>query len=323
MKELIKAYQSGTSNEVVEKVLNYVDTVENMKYKGESNVDDALKFVANRIRAIIIKSVFKEREKDIKLRKEETDEWYEELWDYISGLADADWIELDYKAIFNYDFTSIYEKREEIARYLKEKAIELFMIVDKFSAMQTLEGNEEFKGSYTGRKGHLLPYFKEALEYALTKVDASKSEKEIIKYINKAMLTKFIEVQMREENVKRIRKGNKSVYIKVEIEEGTDAWMLMFGKTLKHIDLTSFDLWLTAKQRKFIESVYNFIVEDLENNNVEAFKWSKDGKPVLNKRYLADKMNMEETNFKQTLKRCEKKIKDNWKEAINSWLSKK
>jgi hypothetical protein len=187
--------------------------------------------------------------------------------------------------------------------------------------MQKLEGNEEFRGCYSERKSQWMPMFKEALEYALFKVDVSKSDKEIISYINKAMMTKFIEIQMRENNVKRVRKGDKSVYVKAEVQEGEDAWMLMFGKSLNFIGLDSFDLWLTPKQRKFVECVHSIIETDLKENNVDAFKWSKDGKPVLNKRYLATRMDMEETNFKQTLKRCEKKIKENWKQAMDTHLS--
>ncbi|WP_374187616.1 hypothetical protein ACEPPU_07245 [Priestia aryabhattai] len=320
MKDLIKKFQDGQSVEVIEHVLGMVDTVENMKYTGTSNTDDGLKFIANRIRALIVKNVMKERQVDIKTRKEETDVWYEELQDFISGLADADWIDLDFRAIYKYDFTSIYNKRDEIKDYLRDTEYEnLFTIVDRFTAMQSLEGNEEFRGCYSERKADWMPLFKEALEYALIKVDADKSEKEIISYINKAMMTKFIDLQMKRDNLKRIRKGNESTYVKVETDEETDVWMLMFGKTLKHIGgVEAFALWLTPKQVKFVTEVYNIIERDLKNNNVDAFKWNKDSKPVLKKRYLAEQMGMEETNFKQTLNRCKKKIFDNWKEVIAS-----
>ena len=38
------------------------------------------------------------------------------------------------------------------------------------------------------------------------------------------------------------------------------------------------------------------------------------------KRYVANKIGMKETNFKQTLDRCKKKIYDNWEEVISNRL---
>ena len=95
--------------------------------------------------------------------------------------------------------------------------------------------------------------------------------------------------------------------------------MMMFGKTLKHVGgLEAFNLWLTPKQTKFVQDVYNIIERDLKENNTNAFRWKEDGTPVLKKRHLAEQIDMDETNFKQTIKRCEKKIYDNWKEVISN-----
>ena len=98
------------------------------------------------------------------------------------------------------------------------------------------QNSNEFKIDFKQTKDNLLPLFEEAFLYAIKKVDCERETKEIVKYINKAMLTKFIELQMQRDNVKRIRKGNDSVYVRAEINvEETDIWMMMFGKTLKHV----------------------------------------------------------------------------------------
>ncbi|MCJ7986963.1 hypothetical protein MUB16_28480 [Priestia sp. OVL9] len=325
MKNLIKAYQAGTSNEVVERIMDYVEKdLTFVKYIGEvQKVEDGLIYIAYRIKAFMMKNCFNKRNAKNLTENSHRAEDYHGLWELINLLHEAYWIDLDFDEIYRFNFESIKKNEKEIRAFIRNDYVvaDLFNLIEMFKG---LSGNsEEFKADYKITTDELQPLFVEALKYALLKVDADRGEKEIVKYINKAMLTKFIELQMKAKGVKRIRKANQSVYIKPEVKEHQDAWMLMFGKTLKHVGLDSFDLYLTKKQKIFIEAVHEIVETDLKANNIDAFKWTKDNNPVLNKRYLAGRMGMEETNFKQTLKRCEKKIHDNWKEAMNNYLERR
>ena len=303
-----------------EKIMNHVMTLVDedltgVRYTGASTEEDMWKFVAYRIRAFLMKNTFAIR--NAKARTEHSDkaEDYEGLHEFLNALYDADWIELDWNALNSYDFTSIYKNEKDIREYLGFAQYDFFNLLNTFKGLG--QDSEEFKKDFKEVSDDLLPLFTEALEYALTKVDESREPKEQVKYINKAMMTKFIELQMKRDNVKRIRKGNESTYVKVQTDEEEDVWMLMFGKTLKHVGgLEAFALWLTPKQIKFLEQVYSVIDTDLKENNTDAFRWQENGKPIIKKRHLAEQLGMEETNFKQTLKRCEKKIKDNWNEVI-------
>lgn len=318
MKERIRDLQINGNEEVIQSILNRVDDVKDMKYKGNVSVNNPLDFVSNRIRAMIVKSVMLERQKDIRIRTEITHEWYDDLWEYISGLADADWINLDYKEIANFKFDSVYREKEDIMNYLGWGIGQhFFSVIDKFKAMNSLEGNELMRGSYTERKDDWLPLFEEALRHSLMKVDVNRTDKEIISYTNKAMMTKFIELQMKRDGTKRIRRGNESVYINVETDSTTDAWLLLFKKTVKYVGgIDRWNLYLNERQMDFIKRVHAKVQEDLDNNNKDAFRWKQDGSPVVIKRHLAEYMNMSETNFKQTLKRIEKKVIDNWEKAV-------
>lgn len=319
MKELIKKYQTdGQVPEILDVLLNYVnEDLTELKYKGEApKIEDGLQYVAYRIRAFMMKNTFARRNARNLTENSDKAEDYEGLHEFLEALYEADWIELDWRALNNYDFSSVYENEAEVREYLGHTQYDFFDLLNTFKGLS--QNSDEFKTDFEETKNNLMPLFIEAFLYAIEKVDCEREEKEMVKYINKAMLTKFIELQMKRDNVKRIRRGNESVYVKAETNaEETDVWMLMFGKTLKHIGgLEAFAMWLTPKQTKFLESVYSIIETDLKENNVDNFKWTKDGKPVLNKRYLAGRLRMEETNFKQTLKRCEKKINDNWKEVF-------
>ena len=321
MRELIKKYQeTGQDREILEVLLDYVDEdLTTLKYNDNApEVEDGLKYVAYRIRAFMMKNCFAKRNARNLIERSNQSEDFEGLHEFLDGLYEADWIELDWRALRNYDFSSIYANESEVRDYLLDSQYDFFNLLNQFEGLS--QNSDEFKTDFKQTKDNLLPLFEEAFLYAIKKVDCEREIKEMVKYINKAMLTKFIELQMKRDNVKRIRKGNKSTYVKAETNaEETDIWMMMFGKTLKHVGgLEAFNLWLTPKQTKFVQDVYNIIERDLKENNTNAFRWKEDGTPVLKKRHLAEQIDMDETNFKQTIKRCEKKIYDNWKEVISN-----
>ena len=327
MKDLIRRYQeTGQGTEILEVLLSYVDEdLTELKYDGKSpNVEDGLKYVAYRIRAFMMKNCFAKRNARNSTERSNQSEDFEGLHEFLDCLYEADWIELDWRALRNYDFSSIYVNESEVRKYLDTRQYDFFNLLNQFEGLS--QNSDEFKIDFKQTKDNLLPLFEEAFLYAIKKVDCERETKEMVKYINKAMLTKFIELQMKRDNVKRVRKGSKSTYVKAETKaEETDIWMMMFGKTLKHVGgLEAFSLWLTPKQTKFVQDVYNIIERDLKENNTNAFRWKEDGTPILKKRHIAKQMTkltnqeMTETNFKQTLKRCEKKIFDNWKEVISN-----
>lgn len=327
MKELIRKYQkTGQDTEILEVLLNYVDEdLTALKYNSNSpEVEDGLKYVAYRIRAFMMKNCFAKRNARNLTERSNQAEDFEGLHEFLGYLYEADWIELDWRALHNYDFSSIYVNESEVRDYLGATQYDFFDLLNQFKGLS--QNSDEFKTDFEVTKNDLLSLFEEAFLYAIKKVDCERQTKEMVKYINKAMLTKFIELQMKRDNVKRIRKGNKSTYVKAETNaEETDIWMMMFGKTLKHVGgLEAFNLWLTPKQTIFVQNVYNIVERDLKENNTDAFRWKEDGTPVLNKRHLAKQLEamtnqkITETNFKQTLKRCEKKIFDNWKEIISN-----
>lgn len=326
MRDLIKKYQeTGQNTEILKTLLNYVDedlTV--LKYNGKSpDVEDGLKYVAYRIRAFMMKNCFAKRNARNLTERSNQAEDFEGLHEFLECLFDADWIELNWQEIKSYNFSSVYGNEQEIREYLGHTQYDFFDLLKKFEGLG--QNSDEFKIDFNATKNDLLPLFIESFTYAIKKVDCERETKEIVKYINKAMLTKFIELQMKRDNVKRIRKGNESIYVKVETKaEETDIWIMMFGKTLKNVGgLEAFNLWLTPKQTVFVQNVYSIVERDLKENNTDAFRWKEDGTPVLNKRHLAKQMEamtnqkITETNFKQTLRRCEKKILDNWKEVTS------
>lgn len=170
--------------------------------------------------------------------------------------------------------------------------------------------SEEFKEVYNKVKAQQLPLFIEALEYAIRRVDSSREPKEIVKYINKAMMTKFFELLRKETGVKRIYNTaeKKSYYVIPSYE--VDPWLVATGKTFANRGLEEFKL--TPKQKEFLYDLYSVTRKELEEKNEGAFHFNKNGLPEIQKRYFAEKLEMTESQFKKKLQRTLDKIELSW-----------
>lgn len=323
MKELIKEYQTGTSTQVIERILSYIDEdLTGYKYdEGDETSEkvDPIIYISYRIRALLMKDCFKERnQRHIYEQSDEDKKDYQDFFgeegSWIVELYENQWLGVDIDEIQKYNFKSVWNNRTKIKKYYGGKAHELFYLCKKFRGRS--QNSWEFEEDFQRTKDKLLPFFVKALEHALSKVDANREEKEIVKYINIALQTKLIELQMEEAGTKRIVKGNSSMYITPKFDDDTvtQAWMVMLGNSLKFVGVGAFDEYLTKSQNQFMIRLHAIIVEEIKNENVDAFWWGEDSKPRLNKKYLSGLVEMKEDNLRKTLKRISDKINVNWKE---------
>ncbi|MFT4417053.1 hypothetical protein ACLM5H_24635 [Fredinandcohnia humi] len=336
MRELMRQYQEGKNREVIEKVLKLVETdLKEFRYKGEAPKEiDGLFFIAYRIRAFMLNNCLKwTKAKNLTEKSFRADD-YNELQGYIEGLYenshfcelneygkpevfysefDADSVEYDeydfnFAEIRQNNFTSIRNNFDEVASIFPYSYVRVIELTRKFEDLRI--ESEEFQTLYKEVKSEHLPMFIEALEIGLQKVDLSRTDKEIVKFVNKVMLTQFIKMLRNKTGEVRIydTQTKKDIFVKPKF--GVNAGVLLIGKSSQSVE--KFERHLTKKQYAFITEVLAVVEEDLKSENVQAFKWNKDGSPKVNKSYLAGKVGKSEANFKQTLKRVEKAIHENW-----------
>ncbi|MED4342827.1 hypothetical protein [Bacillus licheniformis] len=187
----------------------------------------------------------------------------------------------------------------------------MIKLVDKLEEFNP--DGEFFKSHYEEVKAQLLPPLVEGLEEALSRVDVERSPREMVKFINQVMLNKYNKAVEELEGKKRIydQKEKRNYFIKPKYE--VDPWKLILeGKTLKERGIDSFDIHLTKKQKKLLLDVYEVIELELKKENSQAFRWKKTGEPVIQKRFVAKKLGLNENSFKQRLKRAVDKVLDNW-----------
>jgi len=345
MKDLLRAYQTEGDREIIEKVLKLVETdLRAVKYKDVAPQGiDGLFYIAYRIRAFMLNNCLAKMKAKNLTEKSFRAKDYNELQGYIKALFengeharrdehghllvsyeefDANSIEYDeyefnFAEIRQNNFESIRSNFHEVTEILPYSYIRVFELIDRFQDLDI--NSEEFQNLYTEVKAELIPLFTEALEQALLKVDADREPKEIVKYVNKVMLSQFIKLLQKHTGYVRIYETatKKEYYVKPTFEH--DAYMLMFGKTLKHVGLDNFDKFLTKKQKQLIIDTYTIIDNDLKSENTKAFKWNKDGTPRINKKYLAEQVGKTEGSFKKMFYKCEHAINENWKEAMDAW----
>lgn len=144
-----------------------------------------------------------------------------------------------------------------------------------------------------------------ALEYALKYVDITKSEKEIVKYVNKAFRSKLSDAEAKQNGMRRIqRKGfddkRMSHLVKPYFPDSVDR--VIFGFEPKDIGS------LNDGQREFIARVRSVVNSDRLNDDTTNYTCDTTGEVRVSKKYIAQKLGMREDLVRKKLERIKKKL---------------
>ncbi|USK45809.1 hypothetical protein [Cytobacillus oceanisediminis] len=352
MRSLIEQFQRGENKEVIQRVLALIELdLKAIKESGEELPEGDLFFVAYRIRALLMKNALQSMNYHNKYHRQERRSMYMEFQGYIKSLFNvSEYAERDEYGILKVGFDEYanelgFECLEPLEYYfnfheivneqkydsLFENSLELMTlfpndyqrILELAKEFQdTSKNSETFKKFFEMSKERLLPHLIPALEYALHKVDSKRTPKEVVRYVNKAMLTKYIELFQESEGKKRIYDPAAKKTHYVDPSFNVDPWLLLLiwdkkGHTLSWVGVDAFDIYLAKSQKEFLLDVYQAVKEELEKENREAFRWSKNGEPIIKKRYFAEKLVISEANFKMKMRNIVKVIQMNWREALS------
>lgn len=98
--------------------------------------------------------------------------------------------------------------------------------------------------------------------------------------------------------------------IKVTYIEKVDIPKVLFGISLKEYGgVGALNNVLTESQMVMVNEIVRIVASEIENDTLQYYTTDKDGNGVVSKRYLADKIGMEEANFKQKLMRITDRVK--------------
>lgn len=303
---------------MVNRVLSYMEQDLTHLKTDAKETDDWLLFVAYRIKAMILNASYRKAQMKHRYERKDLKEEYEDLESFVSFLYDANWIKIDYNSVDNGNYKTFYDNKKEIDMYLGDMSIVFFDLIEKFSFITS--DSPEFKAIYKEISDKMLPLFIEALYIGIDKIDMNKSGKEKAKYLNKVVLTQFVQLQMKRDGIVRVREKENTFYVKPEIRDEEDSWKIILGRTFKHIGVESLKPILTKNQYKLLNDVYDITKEKIDSKDYDWFRWDKNGHPKLMKRKVAEHLGISESNYIQSMKRIENKIDEVFVTLFDNYL---
>lgn len=135
------------------------------------------------------------------------------------------------------------------------------------------------------------PALKEALEYAMQRVDTSRTEREIVRYINRATRTAYVRSQF--DGMRRVRRGGEAKYVEPKYHGPMYA---VFGKVT--VDGSGF----TDRQRQLLGRISAIIEKDYADGRIGSYAVDMRGGYRIVNRHIAERLGMHEASLSRALK---------------------
>lgn len=302
------------------KVQEYITEDLSWLKTGAREDTDWLMFVAYRIKAMMLNSVYKKNQAIMTYEKQELNEDYQDFQNFLWSIQDS--------GAFRFDWNRIWEKKDYqeivdnidlvISMFGYGVSVDLMNLIHEFRFMQS--DSEEFMALYSKYEKDMLPLLMAGLSKGLDKVDDSKTGKEKAKYINRIILTEFVRLQKERDGYILIRESGKRYYIKPELKDDIDCWKLLLKQTFKFVGVDNFESVLTRKQYQLLIEAYMIVKGHYDNKDIEWFRFDKKGNVKLNKRKLSNELGVSEANFNQTMKRIQERIDKVFADVFSEYL---
>jgi len=304
-KEEIIEFQLGNSSQIIDTIIDRLDTdllklrEQEIGNKITVNSNDPVDFVAYRIKAMMEKFMKGARSERAGNMSEliELNEVAEQVRDYLNLPHRYSGYTQDLK-----------DNWKDVSDWLKNTSYppeELWSLIEHFDSLDVKvdKAREQIKE-------YLMPFVIEALEYALTKVDVSRSIKEVVKYINRAWATKYWNLQMKEQGVTRKTINGIVTYVSKHERWDSPEHMILGDVEVKRFTFTeeNVERFFNKNQKQMVRDIITIINNDITNDYRDDYTVLADGLITLNKRAFAKRFGLNESNFKHKLKRIQDRI---------------
>lgn len=272
----VTAFQIAGDREVIDQIITY------MHAKAESRAvlpgDNAAVYVA--LRAITI--TYPER---LALQYDPA-----ELPEYKAAVYEALGVNI-------FGGTELSEFRANAAQ------IRRFLGVDDYEALVTAVSRWIQYSKY--ERAVIIP----ALEHALRSADTQRSEREVVRYVNRAFETEYIRLLIAWNGTVRLGRRDadgryQNVYV---VPIAAEPWRILFERTVTAEESSLIMRSLTDTQREYAQKAYEVIAADIESGQFGEYKVSEHGEYRIKIRYMAGRIGVEEGNLRKSFLKTRRK----------------
>jgi hypothetical protein len=153
-----------------------------------------------------------------------------------------------------------------------------------------------------------------SLKYALSKVDISKSEKEIVRYVCKTFYTKYIELRATSQGMNRKYREGKWVYYYTKGINEDDFRYNEVMRTIfhgnddqKYKEIDEMARLLTKRQTKLLIQLHDYVREDVRNLDNEQF-YNKYPHGKMNYKSTCEKLGYNYHGFVKNIERMKRRV---------------
>ncbi|MNC35556.1 hypothetical protein D3C75_840430 [compost metagenome] len=181
--------------------------------------------------------------------------------------------------------------------------IRRFLGLDDYDALVTAVSRWMEYGKY--ERAVIIP----ALEHALTSADTQRSEREVVRYVNRVFETEYIRLLTAWNGTVRLGRRDadgryQNVYV---VPIAAEPWRILFERTITPEESSLIMRNLTVTQREYAEKAYEVIVADIESGQLGEYKVSEHGEYRIKIRYMAGRIGVEEGNLRKSFLKIRRK----------------
>lgn len=198
-------------------------------------------------------------------------------------------------------FACVDASMDRIKRELYATELPYFLEFYEYAKRRYMEREERRLEVEQGVNENIVASIERALGY----VDVSKSEREIIVYMNKAITSKFGELELRRNGMKRIYRHNNSgdsvtLYVKKKFPEDS------YNAIIPEFSASKVER-LTKKQRELVAELIKIIDRDRRMCKFDGYSCDRRGYAIIKRDYAAKELRIDYTNLRKLLSRIKKK----------------
>jgi hypothetical protein len=302
--EAVKTYQTSGDRTVIDRIISHLQ----IDFLAGGDFNEPEHYIAMKVKAQVWPYLRNAR----KVRNGTKTAWYR-FMDLING---DDYHEIGYIGLNKkYELNLSRENEYQIPQHIKDEMDPSFLAkvqgdIDDWNELHRKEDELTEKLYNQAVYEWAVP----ALEYALERVDADRSDKEIVSYINLAFYTKYCEQRATSQGLVRKRVDGQWVYYEPQQEFDEDDYnnQRIMEIIFKREDFRYPERWdrlkiLTRQQFHLVDRIEEVIREDIRRNDAAYFMENYNhGK--MKYTYMASRLKMSYEAFIKNMQRIEKRI---------------